>query len=174
MVRANEADVGLVTGDVHDRVLAATALADYETCVVVPPAHPAGRAPVGAAEPGRQPAHPDGGRHQPADLRGPPALGRRRRGAGGPWSLDSVEAIKRMIEADLGISLLPEVSVRAEVASGRLHALTLADVPRAHRRMVHRRDKYLSATLRAFLQTWSTPRCAPRNSHKNASKIEKV
>jgi DNA-binding transcriptional LysR family regulator len=66
--------------------------------------------------------------------------------------LDNVEAIKRMIEAGLGVSLLPEVSVRDEAASGRLVALPLADVPRASRRiaLVHRRDKYLPAALRAF------------------------
>ena len=45
--------------------------------------------------------------------------------------LDNVEAIKRMIEAGLGVSLLPRVSVGAEVAEGRLVALRLADVPRA-------------------------------------------
>ena len=66
--------------------------------------------------------------------------------------LDNVEAIKRMIEADLGISMLPEVAVRAEVESGRLVALPLSDVPQANRRirLVHRRDKYLSASMKAF------------------------
>jgi DNA-binding transcriptional LysR family regulator len=66
--------------------------------------------------------------------------------------LDNVEAIKRMIEADLGISLLPEVAVRAEAAAGRLVALALSDLPRSPRRiaLVHRRDKYLPAALRAF------------------------
>ena len=154
MVRANEADVGLVTGDVHDRVLAATALADYETCVVVPPAHPlAARRSVSAAELAGSPLilMEAGTNLRTYVDRLLSAAGVEEQVA---MELDSVEAIKRMIEADLGISLLPEVSVRAEVASGRLHALTLADVPRAHRRiaLVHRRDKYLSATLRAFLQ----------------------
>lgn len=67
--------------------------------------------------------------------------------------LDNVEAIKKMIEARLGISLLPLVSVQAEVEAGRLVALPLADVPGAHRRLaaIHRQDKYLSSTLKAFL-----------------------
>jgi DNA-binding transcriptional LysR family regulator len=58
-----------------------------------------------------------------------------------------------MIEARLGISLLPLVSVEAEVAAGRLVMLPLADVTNAHRRIaaIHRQDKYLSTALKAFL-----------------------
>src|SRR5205823_13162002 len=66
--------------------------------------------------------------------------------------LDNVEAIKKMIEAQLGISLLPLVSVEAEVEAGRLVTLALTDVPKAQRRItaIHRRDKFLSAALTAF------------------------
>jgi DNA-binding transcriptional LysR family regulator len=66
--------------------------------------------------------------------------------------LDNVEAIKRMIEAGLGISLLPEVALSAEVATGRLAALKLEDVPESGRRIriVLRRDKYLTSAVRGF------------------------
>ncbi len=72
--------------------------------------------------------------------------------------LDNVEAIKKMIEAGLGISLLPLISVQAEVAAGALVALPLADVPNAHRRItaIYRRDKYLTASLRAFVELLSS------------------
>lgn len=162
MVREGGADIGLVTGargdgsgsggDTTDPLLTVTVLADYETCAVVPPGHSlAGRDRVRAG-----------------DLRGSPLIlmetGTNLRtyvdrllSAAGvaeqvALELDNVEAIKRMIEADLGISLLPEVSVRAEVEAGRLIALPLDGVPRAHRRimLVHRRDKYMPAALRAF------------------------
>ena len=158
MVRANEADVGLVTGEVHDRVLTATALADYETVVVVPPSHPlAARSSISASE-----------------LAGSPLIlmetGTNLRtyvdgllNAAGveeqvTMELDNVEAIKRMIEAELGLSMLPEVSVSAEVAAGRLVALKLTGVPHARRRirLVHRRDKYLSTALRAFMHLLET------------------
>ena len=68
--------------------------------------------------------------------------------------LDNVEAIKRMIEAELGISMLPAVAVRTEVAAGRLVALKLKDVPRAKRRiaLAYRRDKYLTTALKAFME----------------------
>lgn len=68
--------------------------------------------------------------------------------------LDNVEAIKKMIEARLGISLLPLVSVEVEVAAGRLVTLPLMEEPNEHRSIVaiHRRDKYLSVILAAFIQ----------------------
>jgi DNA-binding transcriptional LysR family regulator len=77
--------------------------------------------------------------------------------------LDNVEAIKRMIEVGLGVSLLPEVSVRAEVTAGRLVALALADVPPASRRMalVVRRDKYLPRPCAPLPPCWK-PNCARR------------
>lgn len=158
MVRANEADIGLVTAETHDRVLQATVLADYATVVVLPPIHPlASRATVRAA-----------------DLAGSPLIlmeagtnlrtyvDRLLNAAGVEeqvtLELDNVEAIKRMIQADLGISLLPEVAVSAEVAEGRLAALKLTDVPHANRHiaLVHRRDKYLTAALQAFLSLLKT------------------
>lgn len=154
IVRAGEADIGLVTGAVQDRVLAASVLADYATCVVVPPGHPL--AARGSVRVGELAGSPLILMEAGTNLR--TYVDRLLSAAGVEeqvsMELDNVEAIKRMIEAELGLSLLPEVSVRAEVAAGRLVALPLAAVPRAHRRIafVHRRDKYLSAALRAFIR----------------------
>jgi DNA-binding transcriptional LysR family regulator len=66
---------------------------------------------------------------------------------------DNVEAIKRMIEAGLGISLLPEVAVQSEVTSGRLVALPLAGEPERGRQMalLHRRGVYQSTALKNFI-----------------------
>jgi DNA-binding transcriptional LysR family regulator len=159
MVREGEADIGLVTteatsgGTAADRALTLTVLADYATCVVVPPTHALAKR----------------GRVSASDLAGSSLLlmeagtnlrtyvDRLLSSAGVAeqvaMELDNVEAIKRMIEADLGISLLPEVSVKAEVAAGRLVALPLTGLRRSHRRisLVHRRDKYLTAALRALM-----------------------
>ncbi len=160
MVEAGGCDIGLVTSDAAPDTplpiaapLVVTPLADYETCVVVPPHH-------GLAQ--RKSVHP-------GDLAGSSLLlmetGTNLRtyvdrllsaanvAEQTAMELDNVEAIKRMIEADLGISLLPKIAVQAEVISGTLVALPLADVPRAHRRivLVRRSDKYVSAALRAFV-----------------------
>jgi DNA-binding transcriptional LysR family regulator len=155
MVREGRVDIGLVTTEAGtgDRQLQTTLLADYETCAVLPPGHPL------------TVRH----RVRAADLEGIPLIlmetgtnlrtyvDRLLSSAGVAeqiaMELDNVEAIKRMIEADLGVSLLPRVSVQAEVSAGRLSALPLTGVPRGHRRiaLVHRRDKYLSASLQAFI-----------------------
>ena len=67
--------------------------------------------------------------------------------------LDSVEAIKRMVEAGLGVSLLPRVAIATEVAAGRLVALTLTGIPLPERHIVvlRRRDKHQSGPLSSFL-----------------------
>jgi DNA-binding transcriptional LysR family regulator len=156
MVRDGEADVGLVTTEagIPGNGLVTSLLTNYETGAVVPPGHPlAERERISAAELGSFPlilmetgtnlrAYADG-LLEAAGIDGQVAM-----------ELDNVEAIKRMIEAGLGISLLPMVAVRAEVVGGRLVVLPLTDVPRGHRRiaLVHRRDKYLSGPLSAFLE----------------------
>lgn len=156
MVRANEVDIGLVTRveAVRDPLLVPTVLADYETRVVVPPGHPlteGGRTTLQADE---LAGHPlilmETGTNLRTYVDGLLSAAAAREQV--TLELDNVEAIKRMIEAGLGVSLLPEVAVRAEVAAGRLIAIPLADVPRASRRMalVVRRDKYLPTALRAF------------------------
>ena len=154
LVRTGAADVGLVTGEIRDPLLTTTFLAEYETRVVVSVGHPLARLTTVHA----------------AQLEGDPLIlmesGTNLRTyvdkllneAGVEeqiaLELDNVEAIKRMIEAELGISLLPEVAVRREMTTGRLVALKLADVPRARRQiaLVHRRDKYLSVALKAFME----------------------
>ena len=157
MVRQGSVDVGLVTTDESDAApdtrLAITPLADYDTCVVVPPGHALAKR----------------GTVRAADLAGLPLLlmetGTNLRtyadrllseaGVAAPvaMELDNVEAIKRMIEAGLGVSLLPEVSVRAEVAAGRLYALPLWEGRKSVRRiaLVQHPDKYLPIALRSFI-----------------------
>jgi len=65
--------------------------------------------------------------------------------------LGNGEAIKKMVAAGLGLSLVPTMSVQAEVRAGELAALPLA--PPLGRRLgvVRRRDRLPSPALRAFL-----------------------
>jgi DNA-binding transcriptional LysR family regulator len=67
--------------------------------------------------------------------------------------LDNVESIKKMIAARLGISILPQIAVDAEVSQGTLVSLPLDGG--LHRRpiaAVYREDKYLSSAMTAFLE----------------------
>jgi DNA-binding transcriptional LysR family regulator len=67
--------------------------------------------------------------------------------------LDNVEAIKKMIEARLGVSLLPIMSVRNETAAGTLVALPIhaPSPPDPSIVMVHREDKYVTGAMQAFI-----------------------
>lgn len=158
-VRAGETNIGLVTGKIDDPHLREIGLADYETCVVVSPTHPlAHREAVRAAELDGNPLilmETGTNLRTYVDRLLSGTLSRYAEQVS--MELDNVEAIKRMIEAELGISMLPEVAVRTEVLAGRLVALKLTDVPRAKRRitLVHRRDKYLSVALKAFMELLS-------------------
>jgi DNA-binding transcriptional LysR family regulator len=73
--------------------------------------------------------------------------------------LDSVEAIKRMVEAGIGVALLPRVSVEAEAEAGRLVGLPLTGVPLPDREMLllWRKDRRQDAILQAFLEPLLTP-----------------
>lgn len=65
----------------------------------------------------------------------------------------SIEAIKQCIMAGMGITILPEVTVAAELAQGRLVALpwTGPDYELVTQLAWHK-DKWLSPALRAFLE----------------------
>ena len=155
MVIGGAVDVGVVTGYREQPGLIEIALADYATGVVVFPEHPLaanGKRTVKAAELAGSPLilMEEGTNLRTYVDRLLSAAGVEERVT---MELDNVEAIKKMIEARLGISLLPLVTVEAEVEAGRLIALSLTDVPNAQRRItaIHRRDKFLSAALNAFL-----------------------
>ncbi len=154
MVAANTVDLGIVAYFVPRQGITEMSLADYATGVVVPPGHPlaAFGDPVTAEQLHGQSLIL---MEQGTNLRSYvdsllSAAGVAEQAA---LELDNVEAIKKMIEAGLGISLLPFISVTTEVAMGTLCALPLANVPAAQRRLsaIYRRDKYLSAALKAFL-----------------------
>lgn len=65
----------------------------------------------------------------------------------------SVEAIKQFVMAGMGIAVLPEVVVAADLAAGRLAALAWAgEELRVVTQMLWHRDKWVSPALAAFLE----------------------
>lgn len=147
-VRSGDAQLGLATTEGTDEerrhdMLVVTPLGRYETVAVVFPRHPlASHSSLALGELEGEPllAMTEGTTLR-AFLEG--ALGQAGVIPRISLELDSVEAIKRMVEAGLGISLLPRIAVRAETEAGRLVALPLADLAQAERRMVflRRRDR---------------------------------
>jgi DNA-binding transcriptional LysR family regulator len=67
--------------------------------------------------------------------------------------LDSTEMMKRFVIAGLGVSFLAVSNCREEVATGRLHAISLAPEPMTRRLgLIYRRDKALSKAALGFIQ----------------------
>ncbi|MCL4242315.1 MAG: LysR family transcriptional regulator substrate-binding protein, partial [Dehalococcoidia bacterium] len=67
--------------------------------------------------------------------------------------LDSIEATKKMVEANLGIALLPEVSVEREIRLGTLHKVHIESAEPVERdiAVMYRRNKPQSGPMAAFL-----------------------
>jgi DNA-binding transcriptional LysR family regulator len=160
MVLANAVDLGIVMDLDETPGLYFVPLADYRTVIVTYPDHPLAVA---------SPAHPTDGVEmaaladrelilmQPgATLRGlvEDLLAGARVSGRVSMELDSVEAIKRMVRARLGISILPEVAVASEVEAGALAALPIREMTSSSQKVsaVYRNDKYLSAALKAFVE----------------------
>lgn len=72
--------------------------------------------------------------------------------------LDAIEAVKAMCQAGLGLALLPETTVRAELADGVLHALTLAGIalPERVTWLLRREDTPLVGPIRDAWDLLST------------------
>jgi DNA-binding transcriptional LysR family regulator len=151
-VEDNAIDLALVTMPVRGERLAVVPLVDEPLVAVLPPA---------AAAPARI---------GPLDFAGMPLILYERGGTTNriidAWfrragiavkpvmELGSAEAIKRLVGVGLGRSILPEISVRAEAASGELAVRPLSPSLGRTLGLVHRRDKppeaYFQVTLAAL------------------------
>ena len=68
-------------------------------------------------------------------------------------AFDNVETVKRAVEINAGISILPEPTVRSEVTSKTLVARPIADLQIVRPlNILHRRNAELSATAQRFIQ----------------------
>ncbi|MCS6885740.1 MAG: LysR family transcriptional regulator [Acidobacteriota bacterium] len=67
--------------------------------------------------------------------------------------LPSIEAIKRFVEMQQGIGILPRLAVEVEVARGQLVAIPIREIALERKiRLVYRKKATLSHTAKAFLQ----------------------
>lgn len=148
----NALDLALVTMPVHGERLTVRPLIDEPLVAVLPP-RTAARARLG-----------------PMDFAGMPLILYERGGTTSRiidgWfgragiavkpvmELGNAEAIKRLVGVGLGRSILPEISVRAEAASGELAIRPLAPALTRTLALIHRRDKpaepYLQVTVAAI------------------------
>lgn len=64
----------------------------------------------------------------------------------------SVEAVRHYVMAGLGITVMPEIAVRAELAAGRLAALDWEEPLETGVLMVWHKDKWISQPLAVFME----------------------
>lgn len=154
LLLSGEVDLAVVTGADPDDRLVIARLYDDEMVLVAHPGHPYAQKRV----------------IDPGELRGEPFIffeqgsGYRsfledffRREGITPrilMDLDSIEAMKRMAEIGLGVTMVPKLSVQAEIDRGSLVPIQLKGVPPLTRATVvaYRRGRYLSGPMRAFLE----------------------
>lgn len=72
--------------------------------------------------------------------------------------LDSIDAVKRMVERGLGFTILPHTAAREEVAEGKLVALQPRDIPPLTRQvlMIRRKKKIFSKAQQCFIDFLQT------------------
>ena len=69
--------------------------------------------------------------------------------------LSSIEVVKSFVAINSGVSIVPEVSVREDIKSGKLKALKISDFEGDKKKrmgVIYRKDRYLSNASRRFLE----------------------
>lgn len=66
-------------------------------------------------------------------------------------ALGSIEVIKKFVQIGLGIAIVPEVAIRAEVSDGRLCLLNVTGIPPREVGIVRRTGGHLSPSAEVFL-----------------------
>ncbi|HTV00006.1 MAG TPA: LysR family transcriptional regulator [Luteitalea sp.] len=145
-------DVGVLSFPPAEKGLASVLIGDDELVMLTSPGHPlATRAQVTMAEFGRQNviAHNEA---SPARERVLRLFEQRHEQLNITLALPSLDGIKRAVEMDLGVALLPRRCAIAEITSGRLCAVPVAQVrlPR-HLRLVYPEQAQLSHAANAFI-----------------------
>ena len=70
------------------------------------------------------------------------------------FQVDSIDAVKRLVERGLGFTIAPIVAAQDEIDNGSLVPIELTDIPPVSREilLIHRRDKYLTASTKVFIE----------------------
>ncbi len=70
------------------------------------------------------------------------------------FQVDSIDAVKRLVERGLGFTIAPIVAARDEIDNGSLVPIDLTDIPPVSREilLIHRREKYLTTSCQVFIR----------------------
>jgi DNA-binding transcriptional LysR family regulator len=150
-------DFGVLTFKPAERDLSSVVLGADELVLLVPPTHPlAGGGPISMEEMGKQVviAHNDPSPLRDEVLR---LYEERRTALNIRISLPSLDAIKRAVEAGLGVALLPRRCAHDEITRGQIAAVRVPELSsRRELHLVFRRAGQKSHAANAFLDQLTT------------------
>lgn len=151
-ITAREVELGVISFTPNDDSIRAVPVMDDELVFVVSPSHGfASRQEVSVKELGDQifVAH---NAPSPYRRRVIEAFEKHKTKLNIAIELPSLEAIKRMVERGVGVALVPRLSANAEIASGRLKALSVKGLKLERKlNIVYRRNSELSHAAKEFL-----------------------
>jgi DNA-binding transcriptional LysR family regulator len=86
-------------------------------------------------------------------------------------TIDSITAQKRLIEADIGIALLPESSIQEELRLGTLRTINISDLrTTVPIHVLYRKSGYLTGASRTLLSLISSAPVRPRTGARRKTK----
>ena len=147
-------DFGVLTFNPAERDLSSIVFGTDELVLLVPPGHAlAGGGPISMEEMGRQVviAHNDPSPARDEVLR---LYEQKHTALNIRISLPSLDAIKRGVEAGLGVALLPRRCAQEEIARKQLFAVRVPELSsRRELHLIYRREGLRTHAAKAFLQT---------------------
>ena len=151
-VLAREVEIGIVSFYSSDPALKAVPVGVDEIALIVSPKHPlAGRKTVSVKELGVESfiAH---NVRSPYRDRVVQTFEKYRTPLNISMEMPTLEAIKRLVELEVGVALIPKMAAQTEVEMGQLVALKITEM-RLERKLylIHRKGAKLSHAARAFL-----------------------
>ena len=152
-ITAREVELGVVSFSPNDDSIKAIAVTTDELVFVASPKHEfAGRAELSIKELGEQSfvAHNAMSPYRRLVIE---AFEKHKVRLNIGVELPSLEAIKLMVEHGAGVALVPRLSANAEIASGRLVALSVKDLKLERKlNIIYRRNSELSHASKAFIR----------------------
>lgn len=151
-VLKRDVEIGIVSYSPHDPAIQALPVATDELALIVAPQHPlAGKKVVSVRELGVESfiAH---NVRSPYRERVVQTFEKHRTPLNISMELPTLEAIKRFVEQQMGVALMPRLAAQAEIERGQVVALTVREM-RLERKLylIYRKGAKLSHAARAFL-----------------------
>lgn len=150
---ADELDIAVVEGELHTAALAELPIWEDELVLVCAPQHPL--AALAAVHLEQVAEYPLVVREEGSGTRELFDSVLRSRGLTSKLAgvYNSAEAIKAVVEAGLGITIISQLTVAKERQAGRLTTVTLADVSLKRQfRLVYHKNKFVSPLLQAWME----------------------